>query len=94
VLGWKGLPRTSTLDYWAHSLVTVKIKCCEYGFRSTCFTSEIVSFGLGLVENFSLHEVDDAAAEVVLVLVGVAEDHLELRVDGVALYVVCTPTGS
>jgi hypothetical protein len=69
----------------AQSLVTNKIKCCEYSSRSACFTSKVVSFSLGLVENFSLNEVDDAAAEVVLILVGVAEYHLELGVDGVAL---------
>jgi hypothetical protein len=30
-LGWKGLPRTSALACEAHSYVTRKIKCCEYG---------------------------------------------------------------
>jgi hypothetical protein len=38
-----------------------------------------------VVANFFLHEADEAAAEVVLILVGVAEDHLELAVDGEAL---------
>jgi len=28
---WKGLPRTNTLAYRAHSQVTKKMKCCEYG---------------------------------------------------------------
>ncbi len=32
-LGRKGLPRTNTLDYWAHSKDTKKIKCCEYSPR-------------------------------------------------------------
>jgi hypothetical protein len=29
-LSWKGLPVTNTLTYWASSLVTNKMKCCEY----------------------------------------------------------------
>ncbi len=32
-LGWKGLPRTNNLAYWALSYVTKKMKCCEY---NTC----------------------------------------------------------
>jgi hypothetical protein len=30
-LGWKGLPKTNTLAYWAHSQVVKKMKCCECG---------------------------------------------------------------
>jgi hypothetical protein len=29
-LGRKGLPGTNTLAYWSDSLVTKKMKCCEY----------------------------------------------------------------
>jgi hypothetical protein len=32
-IGWKGLSGTNTLAYWAHSKVTKKMKCCEYGTR-------------------------------------------------------------
>jgi len=28
-LGWKGLSRTSTVAYWAHSIVRKKITYCE-----------------------------------------------------------------
>jgi hypothetical protein len=31
IQGWKGLQETNTLAYWAHSKVTKKMKCCEYG---------------------------------------------------------------
>ena len=30
VLGWKALPGTNTLAYWAHLQVTKKLKCCDY----------------------------------------------------------------
>jgi hypothetical protein len=29
--GWKGLPGTKTHDYWVHSSVMKKMKCCEHG---------------------------------------------------------------
>jgi hypothetical protein len=31
--GSKGLPRTNSLVYWAHSYVTKKIECCDYDPR-------------------------------------------------------------
>jgi hypothetical protein len=33
-LGWKGLPATNALAYWACSKVIMKMKCCEYSPRS------------------------------------------------------------
>ncbi len=31
---WKGLPETNTLPYLAYSLVTKKIKCCDYNYTT------------------------------------------------------------
>jgi hypothetical protein len=37
-LGWKGLPITNTLAYWARSYVMKKIKCSKYSiWFSYCF---------------------------------------------------------
>ncbi len=33
-LGWKSLPGTNPIAYWAHLNITNKIKSCEYGTRS------------------------------------------------------------
>ncbi len=29
-LSWKDMPDSNTLAYWAHVLITKKMKCCEY----------------------------------------------------------------
>jgi hypothetical protein len=34
-LGWKSMSGTNTLAFWAHLIVTNKIKCCEYSNYST-----------------------------------------------------------
>jgi len=47
------LRKCSTLAYWAHSYVTKKIKCCEYGPRALkCFSTS--KWGLSQVRKYCL----------------------------------------
>ncbi len=38
-IGWNGLPGINTLAHWAHSYVTMKMKCCELDLLGIIFHS-------------------------------------------------------
>jgi hypothetical protein len=64
-LGWKSLPGTNTLAYWAHCFVTEKMKCCEY---HSCSLRSIYTGDIHTIATSKKHSGSELANRIIALI--------------------------